>query len=146
MPDESTRFSSKSLHHRPPGRNIAGVIVCRMTMCRAADKVGSFFRFPNWLRFFVWPLCLGFGLAISALRAAEHHGKVNFGGLPVPGATVTAAQGDKKLVAITDPDGNYSFPDLPDGAWTLQVEMLGFEPLRHEANIAADAAIPDADL
>ena len=30
-------------------------------------------------------------LAVSGLAAAEHHGQVNFNGLPVPGATVTAA-------------------------------------------------------
>ena len=53
---------------------------------------------------------------------------VKFGGLPIPGATVTASQGDKKLVTISDPTGMYSFPDLPDGAWTIEVEMLCFRP------------------
>ena len=65
-------------------------------------------------------------LAVSVLAASEHHGIVKFGGLPVPGATVTAVQGEKKLVAVTDQQGAYSFADLADGVWNLQVEMLCF--------------------
>ena len=30
--------------------------------------------------------------------------------------------------AVSDPQGAYSFPDLPDGTWQLQAEMLGFSP------------------
>jgi len=55
---------------------------------------------------------------------------VTFGAVPVPGATVTATQGDKKFVAITDEMGAYSFPDLPDGMWSVEVEMLGFSGLK----------------
>ena len=45
---------------------------------------------------------------------------MKFGGLPLPGAAVTAKpanakEGDKTFGAITDLDGRYSFPDLPDG-------------------------------
>jgi hypothetical protein len=76
-------------------------------------------------------------LAPSQLAAAEHHGQVNFGGLPVPGATVTAVQGDKKLVTITDQQGAYSFPDLPDGAWAIRVEMLCFATVERDITIAA---------
>ena len=43
--------------------------------------------------------------AVQALAGAEHHGVVTFGGLPVPGATVTASQGEKRLTAVTDPQG-----------------------------------------
>ena len=63
-------------------------------------------------------------LAPALVQAAEHHGVIKFAGLPVPGATVTATMGDKKMVAVTGPDGLYSFPDLADGVWNLQVEML----------------------
>ncbi len=71
---------------------------------------------------------------------------MSFGGLPLPGATVTASQGDKKLVTISDHTGAYSFPDLPDGAWTIEVEMLCFIPMKQEMTLGADAAIPDWDL
>src|SRR6516225_6932477 len=84
-------------------------------------------RLPNWLcSVSFWlrsVICFGIGVMVSLLPAAERHGQVKFGGLPLPGATVTAQQGDKKITAITDPGGHYSFPDLPDGAWTIQVEM-----------------------
>jgi hypothetical protein len=75
------------------------------------------------------------------LMASEQHGEVTFGGLPVPGATVTATQGDKKFTAVTDPQGAYSFPDLTDGAWTIHVEMLGFAALQGEI-MAAQGANP----
>ncbi len=74
-------------------------------------------------------------LATILLSAAEHHGQVKFGGLPVPGATVTAAQAGKSYTTITDPQGVYSFPDLPNGVWTIQVEMLGFAPVRQQVTI-----------
>ena len=82
--------------------------------------------------------------ALSALlvfwvAAAEHRGLVKFGTVPVPGATVTATQGDKKLVAITDQDGMYAFPDLADGLWNLQVDMLCFAPSQKEIAVSANA-------
>ena len=85
-------------------------------------------------------------LAVSGLAAAEHHGQVNFNGLPVPGATVTAAAGDKKFVAVTDQQGAYSFPDLADGVWTIQVEMLCFTTLKQEVAVAPDAPSPVWEL
>ena len=65
---------------------------------------------------------------------------VKFAGLPVPGATVTATMGDKKLVAVTDPQGIYTFPDLPDGVWNLQVEMLCFTPAEDGSGHRAELA------
>jgi hypothetical protein len=64
--------------------------------------------------------------------ASEHHGQVTFGGLPVPGATVAATQGDRKFVTITDQQGLYSFPDLPDGTWTIAVEMQCFSTIKQD--------------
>jgi hypothetical protein len=85
-------------------------------------------------------------LAVSGLAAAEHHGQVNFNGLPVPGATVTATTGDKKLVAVTDQQGAYSFADLADGVWTIQVEMLCFATIKQEVAVAPDAPSPAWEL
>ena len=85
-------------------------------------------------------------MANTVLPAAEHHGIVKFAGLGVPGATVTATQGDKKLVAITDPQGIYEFADLADGVWTLQVEMLCFATLKNEVAIAPTAPSPEWEL
>jgi hypothetical protein len=85
-------------------------------------------------------------LAVAVLLATEHHGQVKFGGLPVPGATVTATQADKTFTAITDPLGAYSFPELSDGTWTIQVEMPGFAAFHQEVQVARDAPASDWNL
>ena len=75
------------------------------------------------------------GLVVFNLLASEQHGEATFGGLPVPGATVTAAQGDKTFTAVTDAEGAYTFPDLADGVWTIQVEMLGFSTVKGDITV-----------
>src|SRR5437763_2954578 len=84
--------------------------------------------------------------ACTALSASEHHGIVRFAGLPVPGATVTATMGDKKVVAVTDGQGLYNFADLADGVWNFQVEMLCFAPLKMEVAVAPNAPNPEWEL
>lgn len=91
-------------------------------------------------------LCLLLCLSAFTLAASEHHGVVKFGGLPLPGATVTATQGDKKFVAVTDGRGFYSFPDLADGVWTIQVDMQCFAPEKQEVAVAHDAPSPEWDM
>ncbi|HEV2619710.1 MAG TPA: carboxypeptidase-like regulatory domain-containing protein, partial [Acidobacteriaceae bacterium] len=85
-------------------------------------------------------LCLWAWVAVAAM-ASEYHGQVVFGGLPLPGSTVTvtATQGDKKAVAVSDDQGVFAFPDLADGKWTLTIEMTGFAPLQQEVTIAPNA-------
>jgi len=85
-------------------------------------------------------------LSVSCVLASEHHGWVKSDGLPVPGATVTVTQGDKTFVTSTDDSGAYSFPNLPDGIWTLRISMLGFGPISREIGVAADAPSPTWDL
>ena len=80
------------------------------------------------------------------LAATEHRGVVKFGGLTVPGVTVTASQGDKKLTAVTDDQGVYTFPNLSDGLWNIQVEMQCFETIKREIAVAPDAPSPVWDL
>ena len=76
-------------------------------------------------------------LAASSLAlASEYHGEVTFGGLPLPGATVTASHGDQKLVTITDQQGLYQFPDLADGSWTIEVEMQCFATIKRDVVVA----------
>src|SRR5438067_1631759 len=91
-------------------------------------------------------LYLAAWMAVLPLVAAEHQGQVTFGGLPVPGATVTASQGDKKLTAVTDGQGAYKFADLADGPWTFQVEMLCFAPIKQDVAVAAGAAASEWQL
>ncbi|MGH9664690.1 MAG: TonB-dependent receptor domain-containing protein [Bryobacteraceae bacterium] len=72
-----------------------------------------------------------------ALSAGAQTGEVRSEGQPIPGATVTAQQGDKKLVTTTDENGRYSLEGLTPGAWTLQVEMFGFAPAKREMQVGA---------
>jgi len=78
-------------------------------------------------------------LLAGRAAAAEHAGRVTFSGLPVPGATVTAAQADTTRTTVTNDDGVYRFADLGDGAWTLRVEMLGFAADTREIVVPASA-------
>ena len=68
--------------------------------------------------------------------AAEHYGQVTFGGLPVPGATVTATQGGKWFATITDPRGLFRIEDLAEGECTIRIEMLGFSTITRPLTIA----------
>ncbi|HYK88967.1 MAG TPA: TonB-dependent receptor [Acidobacteriota bacterium] len=50
---------------------------------------------------------------------------------------------EHRFVTITDPLGNYAFTDLPNGIWTIQVEMLCFATEKREVNITA--GLPGAE-
>lgn len=106
------------------------------------------FSVKNFKRFRqgVAGLSVVFVFAASALAASEHRGQVRFGEVPVPGASVRAAQGQKVVQVNTDPEGRYSLPDLADGTWTIQVEAPGFETIRRDLAIAPDAPIAQWDL
>jgi hypothetical protein len=78
----------------------------------------------------------------SAAAGTDHYGRITFSGHPVPGATVTAERGDITRVTVTDEQGIYRFTDLADGSWTVQVDMLGFETVRQEVVVSADATMP----
>lgn len=85
-------------------------------------------------------------LSLSLLLASEYRGQVNFGGLPVPGATVTATHDGKKFFAVTDQQGLYSFSNLPDGTYSIAVSMSGFSPLQREVAVTPKAAAAVWDL
>jgi hypothetical protein len=84
-------------------------------------------------------LALAWLLASSLAAASEYHGQVTFGGLPVPGATVTAIQDTKHLATTTDQQGLYSFPDLTDGTWTIEIQMTGFSTIKQDLVIGPNA-------
>src|SRR5580692_3967594 len=82
-------------------------------------------------------VCLAVWLACCALAGASpYRGVVTFGGLPLPGATVTATQGTKTETAVSDDDGAFQFDDLADGKWTIDIQMQTFAPLHAEVTIA----------
>jgi hypothetical protein len=110
----------------------------RARYCMAFRRIGKYLRFfcaVAWLT------------TCSLASATEHRGQVTFSSLPVPGVTVTATQDDKKFVAVTDENGLYSFPDLTNGTWTIEVEMVGFSPITGQVLIGPNApAAPPWEL
>lgn len=82
-------------------------------------------------------ICIVVCLMIPGLAlASEYHGQVIFGGLPVPGATIKATRDTQTLVAVSDQQGNYSFAELADGTWKIQVEMQCFSTIEQTVTIA----------
>jgi hypothetical protein len=85
-------------------------------------------------------------MAASVTAAAEERGVVTFNGLPVPGATIIAEQGERKLVVFSDVDGRYQLQGLIEGHYTLRVEMLGFATLTRDAVAGGNGAAPALEL
>jgi len=75
-------------------------------------------------------------LAQPAVHAER--GLVRAQNRPLPGALVTAISGDKKLTCATDDNGAYSL-ELPEGEWTLSVEMFGFQTATQKIHPAPGA-------
>jgi hypothetical protein len=78
------------------------------------------------------------GGACELAWATEYYGQVTFGGVPVPGATVTATQGSKTISVSTDERGLYRFADLADGAWTIEIKLQLFQPIRSNVTVSAN--------
>jgi hypothetical protein len=79
-------------------------------------------------RSLIYALSLGF--AAMALHAQS--GLVKSGNQPIPGATITATEGDSKVVTTTGENGRYTLPPLAKGSWTIEASMTGFTPVRKQ--------------
>ena len=73
--------------------------------------------------------------ASSPAAASEYHGQITFGGVAVPGATITATQGTKTFTTTSDQGGIYSFADLADGPWKIEIEMQCFNPIKADVTV-----------
>jgi hypothetical protein len=71
--------------------------------------------------------------------ASKYYGQVTFGGFGVPGATITATQGEKKFSVTSDEGGLYRFDDLPDGQWKIEISLQCFATISAEVTVAADS-------
>ena len=74
-------------------------------------------------------------LVVFSLTLSAQSGVVKFGGQPIPGATVTASQGDRRALTITDETGRYEFSELAAGAYSVEVRMFGFQPARRQVQM-----------
>ncbi|MGC2637583.1 MAG: carboxypeptidase-like regulatory domain-containing protein [Acidobacteriaceae bacterium] len=84
--------------------------------------------------------------AVLPAMASSFHGQVTFNGVPVPGVTITVTHGTTGYATITDAQGNYTFSNLADGAWTLEVAMTGFATVRQPITVAPNAAAASIEL
>ena len=89
----------------------------------------------NDVRLLLVIVCL---TVLSVAAASEYRGQVTFGGFPVPGATVTVTQDSKTFSTVTDQQGQYFFPDLADGTWTVEIQMTGFATIKQDAVVASN--------
>jgi hypothetical protein len=88
-------------------------------------------------------LCLA---ASSLAHATSYFGAITFGGLPVPGVTITATQGSKTVSVISDEGGVFHFDDLSDGPWKIEVSMPCFQTIDADVTIAPNMAAAKYEL
>lgn len=84
--------------------------------------------------------------ATRASLASEYYGQITFAGAPVPGATVTATQGNRIVTVTSDERGIYRFADLSDGPWQIDVALQCFKPLHADVTVAASTPPGKFDL
>ena len=100
----------------------------------------------RWLRRTLLLCLLLWGGALERARATEYYGQVTFGGVPVPGATVTATQGSKTVSALTDERGLFRFADLADGGWKIEIKLQLFETIHADVTVAANGTAGNFEL
>ena len=76
--------------------------------------------------------------AAAPASALSYRGIVTFGGLPLPGATITATQGTKTETAVSDETGAFAFDDLTAGKCTIEVQMQAFVTVHADVTIVPD--------
>ena len=99
--------------------------------------IGGGDLFARHWRIGVQIACVCLVLTALTLRAAEYHGRVRYGSVPVPGATVTLTQGSTELTTVTDSQGLYEFPSVAEGGWKISIVLRGFAPMRGSVTIGA---------
>lgn len=78
-------------------------------------------------------LCLVAPSSLAAQATGSLRGEVEDpAGAVVPGAVVTLAEGSQVLSTQSGPDGTYSFRGLPEGTYTLSVQVQGFAPFSRQ--------------
>src|SRR5215210_5045835 len=92
----------------------------------------------KWQAFAMLILCVSITFAQQSSGTLRGRVADEFGGLIV-GATVSVAdQNGVEKTATTDAEGNYSFPSLPAGRYTLHTSAPGFAPFENtEFEVAA---------
>src|SRR3954452_18132048 len=80
-------------------------------------------------------------LAFSLSAAWAQSGVVKSNGLSLPGATITATLGSRKVITTTDENGRYSFEGMTAGNWQAQVELFGFSTAKKQIEIGTTPVV-----
>lgn len=75
---------------------------------------------------------LTLGICLLTVAASAQTGIVRSAGQPIPGATVTITQGEKKIVTSTDENGRYEVSELGPGPYTIAIHTFGFKDTRRQ--------------
>ena len=97
------------------------------------------------MRFFRSTLLASLLFAALQLPGARYSGSVRAADQPVPGATITAHQGETKVTAFTDENGRFQM-NLPPGDWNVQVEMFEFTSASEKVTAGSKPIIKDWTL
>jgi hypothetical protein len=97
------------------------------------------------MRFFRPTLLASLLFAALQLPGAQYSGSVRAADEPVPGATITARQGETKVTAFTDENGRFQM-NLPTGDWNVQVEMFEFTSASEKITAGSEPIIKDWTL
>jgi hypothetical protein len=81
-------------------------------------------------------------LAIPLLAGTKHSGSVRAADQFLPGAAITAVQGDTKVTTFTDESGRYTL-DLAPGVWDVQVQVFGFAPVHESITVGPEPSFKD---
>ena len=101
----------------------------------------------QWRRFTRSLIALLLCFCTSTLaRASAYFGEITFGGLPVPGVTITATQGSKTFSVTSDEGGVFHFDDLPDGQWKIEIAMQCFQTIDADVSIAPNMSAAKCEL
>jgi len=110
-----------------------------------------------WRKFLaVTALLLALGVpALAQLQTGNLYGTVlDPGGTPLPGVTVTLTGSGVTQNQATDAQGKFRFPGLPPGTYSVQADLDGFAPVRHDnlvvnvghnTDVALDLQVKETD-
>ncbi len=87
-----------------------------------------------------------FLLALSSAPAAAQDGEIagrvtDETGAVLPGATVTLSGPDEVRVTLSDGNGNYAFPAVPAGAYSVTAALSGFSDANLQGIVVADGLV-----
>ena len=77
-----------------------------------------------------------------AVAGTVQSGSVRAADQFLPGATITAVQGETKITTFTDEAGQYKL-DLAPGVWDIQVQVFGFAPVHEQIKVGAEPGFKD---